>query len=174
MIKQIHDLRINLKARKWCKLPYPDHPKGCPNYGTRITCPPDAPLIQDYFNLDEPFYLISVEFDLQSHIKKMFDLHPNWTIKQAKCVLYWQNSVRKKLKLVCQQFIDEHPGYSFNDCPEAMGVNVISTAQNHGIPIKVQPENIVYKIAFAGVLNGEGNNHGADELLPVQMPLLFK
>jgi hypothetical protein len=174
MINQITDLRINLKARDWCKLSYPDHPKGCPNYGQRDICPPDAPLINDYFDLSQPLYLISVSFNIAEHINNMLTIHPDWSLKQAKCVLYWQGSIKKKLKIECEEFIKSHPKYSFTICPEAMGVNVITTAQRCDIAVKVKPDDIVYKIAFAGVLNGKGNNSRVNELLPVQMPLLLK
>jgi hypothetical protein len=33
------------EAGKLCRLPYPNHPKGCPNYGKRALCPPKAPAL---------------------------------------------------------------------------------------------------------------------------------
>lgn len=143
-------LRVNLKAREWCKLPYPDHPNGCPNYGKRVTCPPDAPLIYDFLDLDKPVYLISVQFDLASHIEKMLSKHPAWSERQARCVLYWQGSVNKELKTECDIFKKQHPEVVTTICPEAMGVNVIETARWCGFQVDTKPAKTVYKIALAG------------------------
>ena len=146
---KINDLRVNLKAREWCKLPYPGHPKGCPNYGKKLTCPPEAPLIYEHFDLQD-LYLIAVEFDLAKHILYMKEKHPNWTDRQARCVLYWQNGVNKKLKEKCKAFCQLNPDMITTMCPEAMGVNVITTAKRCGLPIDLKPKNKVYKIALAG------------------------
>lgn len=147
-------LRINMKAREWCKLPYPDHPKGCPNYGQRDTCPPQAPLVQNFVDLNRPLYLIVVEFNLMSHITKMLQIHRGWSDRQARCVLYWQNGVNKELENKCNLFRWSHPSMITTRCPEAMGVNVISTALIVGIPINVKPKNKVYKIALGGYSHG--------------------
>lgn len=173
---EITDLRINMKAREWCKLPYPGHPKGCPNYGDpkhEGVCPPSAPLIHEFINTKLPIFLIVEEFNLALHVQKYKINHPNCTDKQAKCVLYWQNSVRSKLRKQCEIFRHLHPDFIITLCPEAMGVNVIATAQIAKVPIKVKPEDIVYKIALAGVPNEKGNNSRTDELLSTQLPLLF-
>ncbi|KKK81159.1 hypothetical protein LCGC14_2816310, partial [marine sediment metagenome] len=33
ILEVTNDLIIDHRAREWCKLPYPNHPRGCPNYG---------------------------------------------------------------------------------------------------------------------------------------------
>lgn len=151
----ISDLRVNLKAREWCKLPYPDHPKGCPNYGMRPSCPPQALLISNYFDITRPLYLIAVEFDLAGHIKKMQSLHPDWSQRQLRCCLYWQGGVNSELKQKCRQFEWEHPTMITTTCPEAMGVNVIETAYRCGLPIETKPTDRVFKIAIGGRGIGE-------------------
>jgi len=151
MIVQIDDLRINMKARDWCKLPYPDHPKGCPNYGQRATCPPDAPLIYNFVDIGKPIFLIAVGFNLENHVNSMLLKHPDWSNRQAKCVLYWQGSVNKLLKQHIKQFLWMYPEYITTLCPEAMGVNVIETARRCGLPIKTKPTKNVFKIALAGI-----------------------
>lgn len=171
---KIKKLRVNMKARKWCLLPYPGHPKGCPNYNDpkhEGICPPSAPLIQDFIDLQKPMYLIVEEFDLDAHVEKWLIDHPTNTLKQARCVLYWQNGVRSRLKRKCESFKKAHPGFVTTLVPEAMGVNVIATAQLVGIPIKPKPDGVVYKIALAGVSNA-GSDIGNNELLPTQMSLL--
>jgi predicted metal-binding protein len=143
------NLRINWKAREWCKLPYPGHPYGCPNYGHKPSCPPQAPLIHNFINISKPMYLVAVDFDLASHMDSMKSLHPAWSDRQAKCVLYWQPRVNKQLRDVARLTVGDS-GMVYTTCPEAMGVNVIATAQKVGIPIKTQPTDIVYKIALVG------------------------
>jgi hypothetical protein len=175
---EITKISINMKARDWCLLPYPDHPKGCPNYNDpkhEGICPPSAPLIHDFIDVEKPMYLIVEEFDLDAHVKQWLIKHPTNTLRQAKCVRYWQNSVQARLRRRCEAFKQINPGFVTTLCPEAMGVNVISTAKYAGIPIKPKPEGIVYKIALAGVPHGNGkrNNIGTDELLSSQLPLLF-
>ena len=150
MIVKISNLRINYKARDWCKLPYPNHPLGCPNFGKRETCPPDAPLVENFFDFTRGLYLIIVKFDLEAHVLKMRREHQWWSDRQARCCLYWQARVNKSLANECELFRWAHPDMLTTQCPEAMGVNVIATAQLAGIPISVKPLKVVYKVALAG------------------------
>lgn len=146
---EVDRLIIDYRAREWCKLPYPNHPLGCPNYDHRANCPPSAPLVEDYFDLTQPLWLVVVAFDLHGHIERMKARHPDWSDRQAKCVLYWQNRVNKELELNASQFA-HHNGLIYTLCPEAMGVQVIKTAKRIGIPIKPRPFDYVYKIALIG------------------------
>lgn len=143
-------LVITPKTREWCKLPYPRHPNGCPNYGNNPECPPQAPLIQDWMEPTLPHWFIVTEFDLDGFAERMKKKHPNWSDKQCRCVLYWQNTVRKDLRNACKGFIKEHPGAIYTLLPEAMGVNVIITAKHVGVPIKNKPNGTVFKIALVG------------------------
>ena len=151
---QAEKIVIDYRAREWCKLPYPDHPLGCPNYRLRDTCPPNAPLIEDYFDLSQPLWLTVVEFNLAEHISRMKQKHPNWSDRQAKCVLYWQGGVNKELRLQASRFAKAN-GLLYTLCPEAMGVQVIKTAKLVGIPIKPRPVDYVYKIALSGTPVGQ-------------------
>ncbi len=144
--------RINYKAREWCMLPYPDHPKGCPNYGNRSTCPPTVPLLEQVYNLSRPSYLVVVEFDLATHVRAMMIRHPDWTERQAKCVLYWQGTVNKQLRVEVGSYLKIIPNLVVTLCPEAIGLNVIATAQLAGVPIRSKPVDKVFKIAFMGEL----------------------
>lgn len=144
------NLQINMKARSWCKLPYPNHPKGCPNFGRRETCPPLVPPIDEVFKLDMPVWLVAVEFDLATHMDKMRKKHPNWSDRQLRCLLYWQGTVVKELKIVSGKTCQGYPGTVYTTCPEAMGVNVISTGRKLGLPIQLKPKDTVYKMALVG------------------------
>jgi len=93
VVKPLEKIIYNLKSRGWCKLPYPGHPRGCPNYGKRDICPPKAPLIMDV--PDPPFILVGVSFDLGAWAKKLKKKHPHWSDKKARCCLYWQGKVRR-------------------------------------------------------------------------------
>lgn len=143
-------LVINLRAREWCKLPYPGHPHGCPNYGKRDTCPPKAPIVIDVFDLSKPHWFIVEEFDLKSHMDRMKWLHPNWTERQLACCLYWQNTVRSNLMSGIRFFMQDHPEVIYTLLPEAMGVQVILTARKAGIPIEIKPKKMIHKIALVG------------------------
>lgn len=143
MIFRIKDLVIDMRAREWCKLPYPRHPKGCPNYGQRKTCPPQAPLITEWADLSKPIYFAVIEFNLAEHMAKMRQKHPLWSEAQLRCCLYWQGKVNKLLREYALSF-----GGKCTMCPEAMGVNVIESAKRAGLPIRIKPQGKIYKIAL--------------------------
>jgi predicted metal-binding protein len=142
-------LIINPRAREWCRMPYPGHPHGCPNYGKVDRCPPMAPLVQDLFDLSRPHWFAVVQFDLEAHRLKMMEKHPTWSRRQLDCCLYWQQSIRKVLQKEVNAFINFKP-LIYTLTPEAMGINVIQTARNIGYPIRLRPERTVYKIALIG------------------------
>lgn len=145
-------LVLNSKAREWCKLPYPNHPHGCPNYNKKDTCPPKVPFLQDIFDLQKPHWFVYTTFDLDNHKAKMKAKHPHWTERQCACVLYWQPKVNKELKDKAKLFLREHRGTTATSCPEAMGVDVISTLKAQGLPIsgKFSDLKTVYKAIFVG------------------------
>ena len=135
---------------EWCVLPYPDHPKGCPNFAKKKTCPPNAPNFLEYIDVCKSLWLIAVEFDLATHMARMKERHPHWSDRQARCLLYWQPSVNKRLNNLVAQFRWEYPDTISTVCPEAMGVQVIETAQKLGLNIQPKPQNKIYKVAIAG------------------------
>lgn len=135
-VYKIKNLILSKQTGEWCRLKYHNHPKGCPAYGKKDTCPPNAPHITEFFDISKPIYIIHSEFDLAAHISKMFGRHPDWTLKQAKCVLYWQPTSRKLLKeriLVAMKALGTE---RITTCPEAMGVNVYATALKSGLKLE--------------------------------------
>jgi len=88
MIYNIETINIDPKFQELCKSPYPNHPRGCPNYGKKKGCPPKQKLFFDVF--DCYFYLIFTEFDLGSHVSRLKKKHPKWTQRQLECCMYWQ------------------------------------------------------------------------------------
>lgn len=143
-------LFIDYRAREWCKLPYPGHPNGCPNYGKKDDCPPKCKKIEEVFNLELPHWLSIVEFNLGEWANRMKEKHPKWTDKQCRCCLYWQGSVRKELRQSCDFFTGLYWGTIYTLCPEAMGLNVIKTLKRRGFKIRAKPKDIVYKVALIG------------------------
>ncbi|KKL21117.1 hypothetical protein LCGC14_2448640, partial [marine sediment metagenome] len=89
---------INPVVRKLCFRAYYNHPKGCPNFGKRDICPPQAPSIDRFFDLDKRIMAVCVHFSLELHRQRMETKHPKWSRRQFDCCLYWQGSVRKELR----------------------------------------------------------------------------
>ena len=143
-------LKIQPAARDWCRLPYPGHPRGCPNYGKKAGCPPDAPLLGDFFDPARPVCFAVAKFDLAAHAKRLIDAHPGFTERQARCCLYWQNTVRKALREAVAGYMSRTGYTQATTVPEAMGLNVLRTLNLLGVPVKRFPKQYVYKVAMLG------------------------
>lgn len=146
---------IERSVRNLCVKPYYNHPKGCPNYNKRNLCPPAALLLTEFIDLDKRVLAVCVHFNLGMHVERMKDKHPNWSQRQCECCLYWQGSVKKKLKdevayNMTRPALFDSGNLVSTDCPEAMGVNVTATMANVGIVLEWPPKKIVRKIAFIG------------------------
>lgn len=140
---------MDLSACKACLRPYPGHPKGCPNYGKRDTCPPKALLLDDTYDLHEGVVCVYNRFDLRAHVEKMRTNNPTWTERQLYCCLYWQGTARKQLRAQMNQYLSGNsrglvPVY----VPEACGVDVTATVLQAGIELEWPPRNFAYQIAF--------------------------
>jgi len=150
MIIQVEPV-IDYSVRKLCAKPYPRHPKGCPNFNKRDTCPPKALYYDKVYDLTKPVYAIFNVFNFKEHVDKMKLKHPTWSDAQLKCVLYWQGSARKKLKEYIVEFIKQNKRFKVETCPEAMGVNITETMESVGIVLEWPPENLTYQVALAGM-----------------------
>ena len=137
-IYPIKDLVHHPKVRDWCGLPYPNHPKGCPNFNIdKEKCPPNAPYVTDVFDLEKPLYFVHSEFDLAGHAEKMKIRHPNWTERQCRNVLYWQNTSRKQAKERAILAMEFTRSKKFTLMPEALGVNVYVTGRWCGLKLEM-------------------------------------
>jgi predicted metal-binding protein len=142
------------KTAKWCTLPYPGHPRGCPNYGVKRTCPPkiDRSPYSDFVRSARFFKLVLVKVDLNQQSAKMLGKHPDWSDKKSRCLRYWQPGAKKAIsdyiERTCQPgdfvlgsgsgakvFHKERPSM------EAAGINVFQTLKNNGIKFEVKPRN---------------------------------
>lgn len=142
------DIAIDYRARAWCKLPYPNHLHGCPNWGMKNICPPKAPLFEKF--IKPPFTLVAVKFDLEKHSKNMKEKHSKWTDKQARCVLYWQGKLDKQLGEMCEKVASNISDAIILYKPEANGVNVFKTCRKVGLILERNPQKIVWKVAIIG------------------------
>lgn len=131
------------RSGQWCTLPYPGHPKGCPNFPRCIDQRKD---FRDY-STSIKWKAVVVDFDLKDHAMKMKLNHPWWSEKQCRNVLYWQNKVRAELKWRCREIAG--PNDIILDIPEACGVNLFMTMKHHGIYLKPRPD-LVRKIMMVG------------------------
>jgi len=142
---------IDLHVRLYCRLPYPGHPRGCPNFARRAICPPQAPRFEKLIDMTKPIYCIYYKFDLRAHVQRLLAKHPDWSERKLRCCLYWQNTARKQLKLKCESFLLDHPDYIILTCPEGNGVDVDATIKQIGIELQWPAVDCAYKIALAGV-----------------------
>lgn len=144
------DLVLDPRAMgPWCQIPYPGHPKGCPNYGKKKKCPPFSKYLKNFTN--PPYYLAIQSFDLEAHSKKMKMRHPEWSDRQCRNLLYWQKSVVKKLKEEANAFIkSQENDLILVEIPEANGVNIFKTCENLSITLEKKPIKIVRKIMIIG------------------------
>jgi len=161
------DVRLVMLDREpgeLCRLPYPNHPKGCPNYGKKDLCPPRCPKLEAAFRMDQPFHLVWMRFDIGSHARRMKALHPEWSERQCYCCLYWQGTVRSRLRDLEDCFLNTlyddgyygHPECVATQCAEAMGVNLTETMKlNCDIELEWPPKETVYKISLIGTPTDE-------------------
>lgn len=151
-------LVIDHSVRDLCRRPYPNHPKGCPNYGKKDECPPRAPLLEKVLDLSKPTCVIWNQFPFGDHVERMRSKHPDWSRRQLECCLYWQGTARKQLRQkVFQWYAYQPDGYEWITlyCPEACGLNVTATMRNMGIELEWPPERFTYQVALIGSLNAE-------------------
>jgi len=125
----------NRKTGQWCKIPYPNHPKGCPKYG-EDDCPPNTPFITEVLDLRRPTYIAFSEFNLHAHVETMRSKYPLWSERQLRNVLYWQNTSRKQMRQRARIARFIRGADIIIECPEGMGVNVYVTCYKSGMPLQ--------------------------------------
>jgi hypothetical protein len=141
---------IDNTFRNFCKLPYPNHKRGCPNYGVRKTCPPNARYLHEILDLARPVYVVFNIFDFGNHVAKMKSRHPQWSDRQTANCLYWQGTARKQLKEKVREFLKDRRGLLPVYCPEACGVNVTATMAEIGEILEWPPKTKTYQVALVG------------------------
>ncbi len=134
----VYDVRA--RDGTWCTLPYPGHPKGCPQFPKCIANHPNFKDVKDVFG----WWAVIEEFDLQSYALERKIAHPEYSERQCRNLLYWQGGVKKRLRqraYTCEGLILA--------VPEACGVHVFETMERVGIVLERYPQ-IVRKIMLVG------------------------
>lgn len=135
----------------WCRLPYPGHPRGCPNYGKKSECPPRAERIGEYLDLQKPLFLVHSEFNVLAQAARMHKRHPKWTDRQCRNLLYWQATSRRQLHDRAARAAKLLGTDLFTVTPEAMGVNVFATTRLAGLKLDpTRSVNICRHVALLG------------------------
>jgi hypothetical protein len=147
MIISIKDIVVDERARDgtWCRLPYPGHPDGCPNY-------PEC--VQERLHIDEykgyEWYGVVERFDLKAHVEMMKEAHPDWTESQCREDQGWRDEIAARLMEEAEEFVDP----SYNDVilerPEGYGVDMWATMARNGIKLETNEPDIIHKIVLVG------------------------
>lgn len=155
--QEIQPRALRCYTGRLCSRPYPGRPKGCPNFGTRATCPPQA----KSFDLAYPgtWYAIWNVFDIGAHAVRMRGLQPEWTEKQCRCCLYWQGTARKQLRALVKTALREiQPEGHITDyveyVPEAHGMDVTNTMKSIGVNLQWPPADKTVQVAVVFVEDG--------------------
>jgi hypothetical protein len=141
---------LDSSVRGLCLRPYPNHNRGCPNFGKKDGCPPQALLGHEIIDIIKPIYAIWNIFNLADHVIRMKDAHPNWTWRQLVCCLYWQPKARKQLKAEIIKFKKGMPDQVVLKCPEANGFDITDTMESIGEYLEWPPQRITYQVVLAG------------------------
>ncbi len=143
----------------WCRAPYENHPKGCPNFIKGCTAKrPDFREIADQY----VWFAVTETFDLKAHAERMKAKHPHWTERQCRNPLYWQGAARSSLKRQALANAGQlnclgsgANGDIVLDIPEACGINVFETMALVGVILERKPD-IVIKVMLIGKKKSNG------------------
>lgn len=151
---KVNQIIFTKKTRLWCKLKYPGHKNGCPNYNKSPFCPPQSPYLEGKLNKFINLKLIIAQFDFESYKQSMGKLHPHWTEKQKGNLLYWQSQIKKRLKIYIKKLSPDlilGNGHGIGSYSmEATGIYVLKTLWNLGIKIELKPKTIVKLVCLIG------------------------
>lgn len=160
MFEQVSNIIYGKKYQNLCRVPYHNHPKGCPNYGKRKDCPP-CDLVSERFNLNEPFFVIYTEYPVGEFAERMRLNHPEWADqpRQWYNCIRWQGIARKEHKKDILEFQNKYPNLVVDMNPEALGINVTEMMKQIGINLEWNyheehnPNRKTYRVSIAGTLN---------------------
>jgi len=145
---KLFDVIYDIRARNgvWCTHRYEGHPKGCPNFPK---CPQKYP---DFESIRAKYlwYAVVELFNLEEHMERMKEKHPDWSERQCRNPWYWQGSVRKRLKEKAYEAACAIPGSIVLEIPEACGVNVFETMLKEYVLLERAPK-LVKKVMLVGI-----------------------
>ncbi len=120
-----------VSPRKFCTTPYINNPTGCPKYNTRDSCPPNAPMFDEVFNMEMPFYAV-------------LSVGSNNEIAKANLVQY------------VEEFKLDNPNYHACLSPEALGVDINKTLN---LTLEWQTKSTTTRVALLGIVCNEKYLH---------------
>lgn len=145
-----NEVLVSMKPRgfdRWCRLPYPKHADGCPNFGKKDSCPPSMPYFLDVY--EEKVLVAYLRFDFKSYLSWRQGIHPDWGIREIRNPRHFQNhldaALRNGIKNLGQDYLNEREAVF---SPEAMAVNMHLTCQKAGINLEWPPQEVMYRVAF--------------------------
>jgi len=138
------DVILTQSPGAWCKLPYPGHKKGCPNYCKEARCPPYAPIL----SCTERYAMVAIKFHVGEHARRMKAKHPKWSDKQCYSCLYWQNTARKALKEWANECATHYCFPRIIYTPEAQGAIITKMMLAHGIRLEWPPKEYTWLVAL--------------------------
>jgi hypothetical protein len=132
---------------RWCTLPYPRYPHGCPNFGKKTECPPFAPYFLDVY---EPLVKIArLKFNFGEYLNFRRSVHPGWAETALKNSRHFQEHLDSELRKGIAGWKSEFAeDWVVVYSPEAMSVNIHLTCKNAGIDLEWPPRETMYRIAF--------------------------
>lgn len=146
------EVSVSMKPRgfnAWCTLPYYKHPQGCPNFGVKEKCPPNAPYFLDVF--EEKVLLAYIKFDFESYLGLRKSFHPDWNERELRNPRHFQGHLDSLLKKGIGDVGDAVGGRVAVFSPEAMLVNMHLTCRAAGIELEWPPEKVMYRVAILGI-----------------------
>ncbi|MBN2459318.1 hypothetical protein JXB28_03450 [Candidatus Woesearchaeota archaeon] len=139
MIKEIDPskLEYSKKFQNLCLHPFYGHPNGCPNYGKKQGCPPDAPLIDEILDLNKGVFLIFTEFNVGQFSERIRKSHPKWqSPRQWYNPRYWQPKARKIHREEERLALSEKSLELIVSNPEASGINISKLMADNGFHLR--------------------------------------
>ncbi|MDD5289928.1 MAG: hypothetical protein PHT40_01845 [Patescibacteria group bacterium] len=130
---------VNKKIPRLCLVPYCEHPRGCPNFGKKIGCPPQAEFFSKIFQ--PQIFLAAVIFDFGAYLKLRKKQHPAWSERALRNSRHWQGHLRAVLRNFIQKRTPA--GYTVLMNAEAMGVNLTKTCRQAGLQLEWPPRKKV-------------------------------
>jgi predicted metal-binding protein len=136
------------RIKAHCLDPYYKHPKGCPNWGVKIGCPPEAPFFSDVYSKD--VYIGAVKFNFEEYLFSRRQTHPDWTERAIRNPRHWQGHVRSEMRQFLFDYLSNHPEINGEILtnPEALGVNLFATCKKVGIQLEQTPQKFVYQVVL--------------------------
>ncbi|MFA7628273.1 MAG: hypothetical protein WCY37_02585 [Candidatus Dojkabacteria bacterium] len=142
---EMHSMR---EVNEMCTKEYYNHKRGCPNFGSREGCPPNLKHITKIVDISTLHFFL-VQFDFEEYIRRKMERSPGRTNRDYANQRQWQGHLKSQLKKRWKE-VDQYnyPNYilhlepeSYCRNPEAHGINVIRTLENHGFEVDWCQEN---------------------------------